>query len=237
MAGARSSDFKNRGSGRGAVVGRVKRMVNSRCEHLYKILIIGELGTGKTSIIRRYVGQTFSKHYRATIGVDFALKVLQWDANNIVRLQLWDIAGQERFGSMTRIYYTEAVAAFIVFDVNRATTFDAVLKWKADLDDKVQLSNGDPVPCVLLGNKCDLPKEGLASSPEKVSEWARQRGFVGSYETSAMENKGIDEAMNFIVRKILTHEQCGHLVGGGSDPDVVTVSSGSSTVSGGDCVC
>jgi len=63
-------------------------------EHLYKILVIGELGTGKTSIIKRYVHQFFSQHYRATIGVDFALKVLNWDPATIVRLQLWDIAGK-----------------------------------------------------------------------------------------------------------------------------------------------
>ncbi|KAK9505595.1 hypothetical protein O3M35_009607 [Rhynocoris fuscipes] len=63
-------------------------------ECLYKILVIGELGTGKTSIIKRYVHQFFSQHYRATIGVDFALKVINWDPNTIIRLQLWDIAGK-----------------------------------------------------------------------------------------------------------------------------------------------
>lgn len=63
-------------------------------ERLLKILVIGDLGVGKTSIIKRYVHQVFSQHYRATIGVDFALKVLNWDHQTVIRLQLWDIAGQ-----------------------------------------------------------------------------------------------------------------------------------------------
>lgn len=62
-------------------------------EHLFKVLVIGDLGVGKTSIIKRYVHQIFSQHYRATIGVDFALKVLHWDSDKVIRLQLWDIAG------------------------------------------------------------------------------------------------------------------------------------------------
>jgi Ras-related protein Rab-32 len=66
---------------------------------------------------------------------------------------LKDIAGQERFGNMTRVYYKEAVGCIIVFDVTRASTFDAVAKWKKDLDSKVQLLNGKRVPCILLANK------------------------------------------------------------------------------------
>lgn len=63
-------------------------------ERLLKVLVVGDLGVGKTAIIRRYVQQVFSHHYRATIGVDFALKVLHWDPGTVIRLQLWDIAGK-----------------------------------------------------------------------------------------------------------------------------------------------
>ncbi|XP_063616939.1 uncharacterized protein LOC134790097 isoform X1 [Cydia splendana] len=178
-----------------------------RREHLYKILVIGELGTGKTSIIKRYVHQFFSQHYRATIGVDFALKVLNWDANTVIRLQLWDIAGQERFGNMTRVYYKEAVGAFIVFDVSRVATFDAVVKWKNDLDTKVQLPDGSPIPCILLANKCDQQKEGIVNSPAKMDEYCRERGFAGWFETSAKENINIEEAARSLVNKILLNDK------------------------------
>jgi hypothetical protein len=105
-------------------------------EYLYKVLVVGDIGTGKTSIIKRFVHNIFSTNYKSTIGVDFALKVIRWDEKTEVRLQLWDIAGQERFGNMTRVYYKEAVGAFIVFDVTRVGTFEAVAKWKSDIDQK-----------------------------------------------------------------------------------------------------
>ncbi|KAL5013834.1 hypothetical protein ScPMuIL_008104 [Solemya velum] len=193
-------------------------------EHLYKILVIGELGTGKTSIIKRYVHSFFSQHYRATIGVDFALKVLNWDADTIVRLQLWDIAGQERFGNMTRVYYKEAVGAFVVFDVTRASTFDAVTKWKNDLDSKVQLSDGSAVPCVLLANKCDQTKEGLVNNTAQMDEFCQSKGFTGWFETSAKENINIDEAARFLITKVLSNDKTMKGVDEDNDPDKIKLS-------------
>lgn len=176
-------------------------------EYLYKILVIGELGTGKTSFIRRYVHNFFSQNYRATIGVDFALKVLNWDQKTIIRLQLWDIAGQERFGNMTRVYYKEAAGAFIVFDVTRNATFDAVIKWKQDLDSKVQLPDGSPIPCILLANKCDQTKQGIANNSSKIDEYVKEYGFAGWFETSAKDNINIEEASNALVNKILQNDK------------------------------
>ncbi|XP_013399047.1 ras-related protein Rab-32-like [Lingula anatina] len=200
-------------------------------EHLYKILVIGELGTGKTSIIKRYVHQFFSQHYRATIGVDFALKVINWDSDTLIRLQLWDIAGQERFGNMTRVYYKEAVGCFIVFDVTRASTFDAVQKWKNDLDSKVQLPDGSSIPCVLLANKCDQAKEGLVNNAGQMDEYCKDKAFAGWFETSAKENINIDEAARFLVTKILANEE--HMQTNEDGPkDSITITSSSSSMPG-----
>ncbi|KAG7495467.1 ras-related protein Rab-38-like [Solea senegalensis] len=175
-------------------------------ERLLKVLVIGDLGVGKTSIIKRYVNQVFSQHYRATIGVDFALKVLSWDNKSVLRLQLWDIAGQERYGNMTRVYYREAVGALVVFDMTRLSTFQAVLKWKGDLDSKVAQSNGKPVPAVLLANKCDQRPNGLCPKLPKLENFSRDYGFVGWFETSAKDNTNIDAAITCLVKNIMSVE-------------------------------
>lgn len=72
-------------------------------EYRYKVLVVGDSGGGKTSLIHRYVNGVFSSLYRATIGVDFASKAIKWNSKTSIRLQLWDIAGNERFGHMTRV--------------------------------------------------------------------------------------------------------------------------------------
>ncbi|KAK5893287.1 hypothetical protein CgunFtcFv8_006174 [Champsocephalus gunnari] len=175
-------------------------------DRLLKVLVIGDLGVGKTSIIKRYVHQVFSQHYRATIGVDFALKVLTWDQGTVLRLQLWDIAGQERYGNMTRVYYKEAVGALVVFDMTRLSTFQAVLKWKGDLDSKVALTNGTPVPVVLLANKSDQKSQGMCHKLPKMEKFSREYGFVGWYETSAKDNTNIDAAITCLVKSIMKAE-------------------------------
>ncbi|XP_076843616.1 ras-related protein Rab-38 [Brachyhypopomus gauderio] len=175
-------------------------------ERLLKVLVIGDLGVGKTSVIKRYVHQVFSQHYRATIGVDFALKVLNWDQQTVVRLQLWDIAGQERYGNMTRVYYREAVGALVVFDMTRASTFQTVLKWKGDLDCKVALSDGRTLPAVLLANKCDQQSKGLCAKLPRLDTFAKEHGFIGCYETSAKDNTNIDAAVMCLVESIMASD-------------------------------
>ncbi|MEE6493580.1 hypothetical protein FKM82_016893 [Ascaphus truei] len=170
-------------------------------DHLFKVLVVGDARVGKTSLVQRYAHDIFSKEYKVTVGVDFALKVVQWSDTEMVRLQLWDIAGQERFTSMTRLYYKEASACIIMFDVTNATTFKSSQKWKDDLDSKVTLASGDPVPCILLANKCDLSP--WAVSREEIDLFSKDKNFIGWTETSVKENKNINESMRILIEKMM----------------------------------
>lgn len=172
-----------------------------RQQHLYKVLVIGDYAVGKTSIIRRYTEGYFTPNYKLTIGVDFALKALDWDDKTVVNLQLWDVAGHERFGTMTRVYYKYAIAAIIVFDLTRPATYDAVLKWREDLNSKVVLANSEPIPVILLANKCDLPDANV--DKEKLDKFVKDNNLVGWFATSARENVNIDVAMKKLVATIL----------------------------------
>ncbi|XP_046364357.1 ras-related protein Rab-32B-like [Haliotis rufescens] len=171
-------------------------------EHLYKILVIGEFGVGKTSIIRRYTEGNFSPNYKLTIGVDFALKTVDWNKDTKVNLQLWDIAGHERFGHMTRVYYKYAIAAIICFDLSRPATFDSVLKWLNDVNSKVMLANEQPVPIMLLANKCDI--DDVQADTDIVNKFCRDYNFIGWFQTSAKSDINIEKAMNFLVEHILS---------------------------------
>jgi len=217
-----------------------------RRELLYKVLVVGDIGTGKTSIIKRYVHGIFTQHYKSTIGVDFALKVIQWDPLTTVRLQLWDIAGQERFGNMTRVYYKEAVGALVVFDVTRSSTFEAVKKWKADIDAKVHLQSGkadgdaepQPIPVVMLANKIDLVgADGWGKTKEELEAFCKEHGFVAAFETSAKDDISIDAAARQLVQTILERVQ----PTGGADeetsPGTIKIGSGSGGKKEDDCQC
>jgi len=165
---------------------------------------VNQVGTGKTSLVRQYVHKTFSNNYKSTIGVDFALKLIRWDDQTQVRLQLWDIAGQERFGNMTRVYYKEAVGAIVVYDVNRAPTFEAVKKWKNDIDNKVTLKD-QPIPTILLANKCDLLKDPV--NKDELKAFCTENEFKGWFETSARSGLNVEKAVNFLVAEILVNDK------------------------------
>lgn len=174
--------------------------------HIAKILVIGDVCTGKTSVIKRYVHKVFDGEKNPTIGVDFALKKVRI-ADEQLHVQLWDIAGQERFIGLAPTYYKHACAALVVFDITTRQSLENAKRWKADVDDKVHLSNGNNIPVVLFANKWDLV-EGDGASVERcytdkeLDQICLQNNFVGWFSTSAKTGLHIKKGMNFVINEI-----------------------------------
>jgi small GTP-binding protein len=148
--------------------------------------------------------------YQTTIGVDFALKRVRMGTSEL-NVQLWDIAGQERFAGLSRIFYTHAVAAIIVYDVTSRDTFDSVLKWKQDIDAKVFLPSGAKIPVLLLGNKSDLLTGEQAQPPcvsaDELRAFVAQHDFFASAECSAATGHNVKESCINLVTKIHQNNQ------------------------------
>lgn len=182
---------------------RSEKSVNlSVREHLMKILIVGDGNVGKSSFISRYVTGHFNMKYKMTVGVDFSLKILHWSDKEKVKLHLWDIAGQERFISMTRVYYKNALGCVVIFDITDSMSFHNCRLWKQDLDHKTMLPNGQPLPCILLANKCDLSEKAI--SEDRIDKFSKANGFIAWMPTSVKKNRNVGEAMSRLVREILS---------------------------------
>jgi len=208
---------------------------------LFKVLLVGESGVGKTSICKRAVHGIFATNYKATVGVDFGLKTVavaptERNPEGKVKLQLWDIAGQERFQDMTRVYYKEAVAAIIVYDKTKLASYQAVTAWKEDIDKKITLSNGEPIPVFLFGNKCDLPAaEHFPITGAEISRFVQDHKFTQHFDTSAKDNINLDDAMKRIAETILLK---GALKGAENPNDgTISLHAKSETADSGGCPC
>ena len=127
----------------------------------YKLVFLGDVYVGKTSIINRFMYETFDVNYQATIGIDFLSKTMYLD-DRTVRLQLWDTAGQERFRSLIPSYIRDSSVAIVVFDLTNRQTFDNVSKWADD----VRAERGSDAIIVMVGNKSDKVEERAVTSEE-----------------------------------------------------------------------
>ncbi|KAK7473802.1 hypothetical protein BaRGS_00034970, partial [Batillaria attramentaria] len=165
----------------------------SRREIVVKLLLIGDAMVGKTSLVQRYVNNVFLHHYKETIGVDFTLKVLHWSDDLTIKIQLWDIAGMERCSAVTRAYYRNANGCLLMFDLADLATFNRIPRWKEDLDSKCRLPDGSTIPCLLLGNKSDLPQ--WAVTRDDMHEASERYSFTGWRDISVKDNVGVDEAL------------------------------------------
>lgn len=182
---------------------------------MFKLIVVGCAGAGKTCAIRKLVYNAFTAEYRATIGVDFAVKMLKIPSQDvnpdskasgdvITKLQLWDIAGQERFSSLTRAYYREALGALVVGDMESETFEDDIRTWKSDINAKVFFPDTKtPIPCVLMCNKIDKPKAKEQYDSQRLKDFAAEQGFIDHFPTSALTGENLDAAVKALCIEII----------------------------------
>lgn len=161
-----------------------------------KILIIGESGVGKSSLLLRFTEDNFDPEQTLTIGVDFKTKKLTVDGNT-VKLAIWDTAGQERFRTLTPSYYRDAQGAILVFDVSSYSTFGKLETWLNELDTYSTKSN---IVKMIVGNKIDVDHREVTR--EQAMAFARRHQTL-YIEASAKTKHGVQGAFEELVHKII----------------------------------
>ena len=153
----------------------------------YKVLLVGDSGVGKSSLLRRYVENQFSESFASTVGVDVYQRRVQI-GSAAVRLQLWDTAGQERYSSITAAYYRNTQALLLVYDVSSDASFAHLQRWLDDSQRHASHAHAD-LPVVVVGNKTDLVR---AVPTDEAQRWADARGFA-HVECSAKTDTAVDQ--------------------------------------------
>ncbi|TYZ63431.1 hypothetical protein PybrP1_007290 [[Pythium] brassicae (nom. inval.)] len=177
---------------------------------IMKVLVVGNARCGKTSTIRQFVSRQFSESYVSTIGADFVEKVIEYDAQLKISLQLWDIAGQDRFAKLTRAYFRDAKGALIVCDITRENTVDAVTTWKREIDACARdLNGGEPVPVVMVANKSDLLDDvvGALNIGVRMQKCVASNGILEWFRASAKSGDSVDDAFQCLVDKMVANHR------------------------------
>lgn len=174
---------------------------DERCpsfDGIYKVIIIGDYGVGKTSLLRQYVESRFLDRYTATVGADFKSRKVKVD-NKTIELQLWDTAGQERFNSLGHAFYRGAECCVIVFDLTNRESFTRLDFWKEGFLEQAGKWKTEEFPFVLVGNKADKVNERKVSY-EETSRWAGENNML-YFETSAKDKTQIEGIFMEIANK------------------------------------
>ena len=164
-------------------------------DFLFKLLIVGESGVGKTCMLLQFADKRFEETFLSTIGVDFKVKEIEVEGKR-VKLQIWDSAGQERFRNITSSYYRNCGGIIIVYDITKQETFSKVTEWIEEVRKYVPSS-----PLLLVGNKCDLEDKRQVSK-EEAQELAKRQGLV-FLETSAKADVNIEAAFKEMAQQLI----------------------------------
>lgn len=178
--------------------------MNEPYDYLFKFLVIGSAGTGKSCLLHQFIENRFKEDSSHTIGVEFGSKIVPVGGRT-VKLQIWDTAGQERFRSVTRSYYRGAAGALLVYDVSSRESFNNLANWLTD----ARTLASPAIVIILVGNKKDLEEEREVTFLE-ASRFAQENGLM-FLETSAKTGDSVVEAFLKCSKNILAKIESGEL--------------------------
>ncbi|XP_039020093.1 ras-related protein Rab2BV-like [Hibiscus syriacus] len=170
--------------------------VDHEYDYLFKIVLIGDSGVGKSNILSRFTRNEFCLDSKSTIGVEFATRTLQVEGKT-VKAQIWDTAGQERYRAITSAYYRGAVGALLVYDITKRQTFDNTVRWLKELRDH---AGSNIVVIMMVGNKSDL--NHLRAVSKEDAESLAEKEVLLFLETSALGAINIEKAFQKILMDI-----------------------------------
>lgn len=160
-----------------------------------KVVLLGDSGVGKSSLVLRFVADNFKVDGDATIGASYMGKILQFN-DKMIKFNIWDTAGQERYHSLAKMYYRDANAAIMVYDITKRDSFEGLKRWYKEL----QEFGPKDIVITIAGNKEDLV-ETEAVSQEEAKEFARSIGALYK-KTSAKTNYGVEQVFRDIATKM-----------------------------------
>eukprot|EP01091_Cochliopodium_minus_P005992 TRINITY_DN1587_c0_g1_i4.p1 TRINITY_DN1587_c0_g1~~TRINITY_DN1587_c0_g1_i4.p1 ORF type:complete len:214 (+),score=52.51 TRINITY_DN1587_c0_g1_i4:20-661(+) len=165
---------------------------------IYKIVILGDSGVGKTSILSKYSRDEFNMDTKSTVGVEIATRNILVD-NVSITAQIWDTAGQERYRAITKVYYRGVRGALLVYDITQKSSFESIENWLKDLKEGNNTPQEELV-IMIIGNKSDLNSAREVTTSE-AKKFAENKGLF-FFETSASDSSNVQEAFQKIVSEI-----------------------------------
>jgi len=164
-------------------------------DYLYKVVLIGDSGVGKSNLLSRFTRNEFNLETKSTIGVEFATRSIQTEGKT-VKAQIWDTAGQERYRAITSAYYRGAVGALLVYDISKHATYKNVERWLAELRENADRN----IVIMLVGNKSDL--RHLREVPTEEAKEFAEKNKLSFIETSALDSSNVELVFQNILTEI-----------------------------------
>eukprot|EP01111_Echinosteliopsis_oligospora_P005591 TRINITY_DN1904_c0_g1_i1.p1 TRINITY_DN1904_c0_g1~~TRINITY_DN1904_c0_g1_i1.p1 ORF type:complete len:219 (+),score=44.46 TRINITY_DN1904_c0_g1_i1:92-748(+) len=164
-------------------------------DYLYKVVLIGDSGVGKSNLLSRFTRNEFNLETKSTIGVEFATRSIQTEGKT-VKAQIWDTAGQERYRAITSAYYRGAVGALLVYDISKHATFKNVERWLQELRENADRN----IVIMLVGNKSDL--RHLREVPTDEAKEFSEKNKLSFIETSALDSSNVESVFQNILTEI-----------------------------------